>query len=66
MALLEELQIQGGTVDVKGSVFYVSQEPWIFTSSIRQNILFGKAYDSKKFKEIIEVCCLKQVKLIAI
>ena len=61
MTMLEELEIQQGNVDLKGSVFYVTQEPWIFTSSIKQNILFGKPYDPQKFKEIVDVCCLKQV-----
>ena len=62
LTILEELEIQKGTVDVKGSVFYVCQEPWIFTASIKQNILFGKPYDETKFRKIIDVCCLKQVK----
>jgi ATP-binding cassette subfamily C (CFTR/MRP) protein 4 len=59
--MLEELEIVSGNVDIKGSVFYVSQEPWIFTASIKQNIIFGKSYDEKKFNEVISVCCLKQV-----
>ena len=61
MAMLEELEILSGNVDIKGSIFYVLQEPWIFTASIKQNILFGKPYDEKKFDEVISVCCLKQV-----
>ena len=64
MAMLEELEIISGNVDIKGSVFYVSQEPWIFTASIKQNILFGKPYDEKKFNEVISVCCLKQVRVL--
>lgn len=62
MAILEELEIISGNVDVKGSIFYVSQEPWIFTASIKQNIIFGKPYDEKRFNKIIDVCCLRQVK----
>nr|QNH67887.1 ATP-binding cassette transporter subfamily C member 4 X4 [Brachionus rotundiformis] len=59
-SLLDELKIISGDVDIKGSVFYVPQEPWIFTASLRQNILFGKDYEKKKFDEIIKVCCLEE------
>ncbi|RMZ95933.1 putative multidrug resistance-associated lethal -like protein, partial [Brachionus plicatilis] len=60
-SLLDELKIISGDIDIKGSVFYVPQEPWIFTASLKQNILFGKAYDKRKFNEIIKVCCLEEV-----
>ncbi len=60
LALLEELNVQPSTdLQVKGSLFYVPQEPWIFTASIRQNILFGKPYEEEKFKRIIHTCCLE-------
>ena len=36
MALLCELERISGDLDVKGSVFYVSQEPWIFNDTIKQ------------------------------
>jgi ATP-binding cassette, subfamily C (CFTR/MRP), member 4 len=58
MGLLGEIPFAQGNVQVKGSVFYVSQEPWIFSASVKQNILFGKDYDKKKFKRVLEVCCL--------
>jgi ATP-binding cassette subfamily C (CFTR/MRP) protein 4 len=61
LSLLEELQITKGNLEVKGSIYYLSQEPWVFTSSIKQNILFGMPYEEKKFKEIIQICCLEQV-----
>lgn len=61
LTLLEELHIDSGELDVKGSVFYVPQEPWIFTATIRQNILFGKPYDAEKFDKVIKTCCLDQV-----
>ena len=60
MALLEEMHIVQGKVNVRGSVFYVPQEPWIFTGSIRQNILFGKEYDKQKLREVIKIACLEQ------
>jgi ATP-binding cassette subfamily C (CFTR/MRP) protein 4 len=61
MALLGEMPKTSGDIDMNGRVFYVSQEPWIFSATIRQNILFGKDYNEKKFKQIVEVCCLKDV-----
>jgi ABC-type transport system involved in cytochrome bd biosynthesis fused ATPase/permease subunit len=64
MAMLEELEIVSGNVDIQGSVFYVSQEPWIFTASIKQSILFGKPFDEKKFYKVVSVCCLSHVKQI--
>jgi ATP-binding cassette subfamily C (CFTR/MRP) protein 4 len=60
LALLEELNIDSGELDIKGSVFYVPQEPWIFTASVRQNILFGKPYDEAKFRRVVKACCLDQ------
>jgi ABC-type transport system involved in cytochrome bd biosynthesis fused ATPase/permease subunit len=61
LSLLGELELLTGNVDIKGSLFYVSQEPWIFPASLKQNILFGKKYDEKKFTEILKVSCLEQV-----
>ncbi len=48
-------------VRVQGSVFYVPQEPWIFSASIRQNIVFGQSYEPKKFNKIVKACCLDEV-----
>ena len=61
MALLGELKTSTGIVDVKGKIFYVAQQPWVFTASIKQNITFGNPYDKEKFDKIIQVCSLKKV-----
>jgi ABC-type multidrug transport system fused ATPase/permease subunit len=61
LTLLRELPNITGKIDTNGEMFYVSQEPWIFSSTIKQNILFGKDYDSQKFNDIIDVCELKDV-----
>ena len=60
LGILGELNDYGGTVSVDGKVFYICQQPWIFTSSIRQNILFGNEYDAKKFDKVVNVCSLKK------
>lgn len=61
MALLNEIDNLKGKTELNGSVFYVSQEPWIFPSTIKQNILFGKPYDLEKFQKCIKLACLEKV-----
>lgn len=55
-AILEELPLTGGKVESRGRINYVSQQPWIFASSVRQNILFGQAMDKSRYDEVIRVC----------
>lgn len=38
---------------------YVSQQAWIQNATLRNNILFGKPYDSDKYDSIIEACALQ-------
>ncbi len=63
MSLLGEMSPTHGSIKLNGSVFYVSQEPWIFPSTIKQNILFGKEYSKEKFNKIIKICALTDVRL---
>lgn len=39
---------------------YVAQSTWLQRGTIRDNILWGSAYDDKKYQEIIEDCALKE------
>ncbi|XP_047739320.1 ATP-binding cassette sub-family C member 4 [Hyalella azteca] len=56
--LLGELPALHGRVRVSGKIAYAAQEPWLFSDSIRKNILFGKEYVPVKYAEIIKVCGL--------
>ena len=38
---------------------YVEQEPYIYPSTVRDNILFGKSYDEEWYKTVIKACCLE-------
>ena len=64
--LLGELKPISGRVEVKGRLSYVSQEPWMFMGTIRDNILFGMAYDSAWYNKVIEACSLDEVAMASI
>ena len=55
-----EVTISSGTIVYSGNIAYVPQKPWLFSGSVRDNILFGKSYDENKFANIVEVCNLQK------
>ena len=50
-----------GQVSVHGRIAYVSQQPWVFSGTVRSNILFGKKYEKDRYEEVIKACALGQV-----
>lgn len=58
-ALLGELYLQNGSVTMKGSIAYVSQDMWLTNSTLRENILFGHRYDPVFYELTLEACALK-------
>ena len=52
---MNETKIKKGKLEVQGSIAYVEQEPFIFSASVKENILFGSKYDAAKFKKTVEV-----------
>ncbi|KAJ3634109.1 hypothetical protein MTP99_011017 [Tenebrio molitor] len=58
--ILKELPLTKGHLEVFGRVSYAAQEPWLFASSIRQNILFGDKLDALKYQQVIKVCALER------
>ncbi|XP_030838231.1 multidrug resistance-associated protein 4 isoform X2 [Strongylocentrotus purpuratus] len=59
MAMMNELPTQTGDVIVSGKIAYTAQQPWVFSGTLRDNILFGKKFDPDKYKEALKVCALK-------
>ncbi|KAK2548536.1 ABC transporter C family member 3 [Acropora cervicornis] len=59
MAILGELPISSGRSSCYGTIAYLSQVPWVFSGTLRENILFGRDFDKKKYDTIIQVCDLK-------
>ena len=61
MGLLGELQLEKGNVKVTGKLAYAAQQPWIFSASLRQNIIFGQNFDKKKYDKCIKAAALIKV-----
>lgn len=57
-ALLGEMEKLEGDVSVRGSVAYVPQQAWIQNSTLKDNILFGRADSEKNYKKVLEACAL--------
>uniref|UniRef100_A0A336LKT5 Oxysterol-binding protein n=1 Tax=Culicoides sonorensis TaxID=179676 RepID=A0A336LKT5_CULSO len=58
--ILGELLIESGKIEVNGQISYASQEPWLFSASIRQNILFGLPYEKERYKKVVKRCALER------
>ena len=61
-SLLGEMQRAGGRVAVTRGrgVGLVKQEPWLQQGTVRDNILWGKAYQFSWYTKVVEACALKQ------
>ncbi|KAM7110970.1 ATP-binding cassette sub-family C member 4 isoform 7-T12 [Molossus nigricans] len=57
-AVLGELSPSQGLVTVHGRIAYVAQQPWVFSGTVRSNILFGKKYEKERYEKVIKACAL--------
>ncbi|KAK7092224.1 multidrug resistance-associated protein 1-like [Littorina saxatilis] len=59
-AMLGEMDKQKGRVTMKGSVAYVAQQAWIQNATVRDNIVFSKAYREDKYRTVLTACQLER------
>ncbi|XP_022806198.1 multidrug resistance-associated protein 4-like [Stylophora pistillata] len=57
-AIAGEVSVAAGTINCPFSLVYVPQIPWIYSGTIRQNILFGQVFNQDKYNRILEACSL--------
>ena len=58
MAMLGELPLTDGKLQRNGATAYAAQEPWVFSDTLRNNILFGRPFDHHRYETVLEVCDL--------
>ncbi|CAL5002918.1 unnamed protein product [Urochloa decumbens] len=57
-AILGEVPRTEGMISVCGKIAYVSQNAWIQSGSVQDNILFGSTMDEPRYKETLQRCSL--------
>lgn len=58
LTILSESRMTRGNLSVNGSFAYCAQEPWIFTGSIQDNIVFGSEFNKERYENALELCLL--------
>ena len=59
-ALLGQVPFSSGQTSVACSqISFCPQNPWLFTGTVRQNVVYGAIFDSMWYHEVIDACCLK-------
>ena len=56
-----EIPVAEGNVQCFGTIAYVPQMPWVFSGTLRENILFGKPFDFDKYIRTIRACALEDI-----
>lgn len=52
-AILGEMNCSDGSVSVNGTVAYADQNPWILNDTVKNNILFGEAFNEKQYQSAL-------------
>lgn len=58
LACLSELVPSQGSVTTRGTTAFASQSSWVFSGSVRSNILMGLPYDEARYRRAVEACAL--------
>jgi ABC-type multidrug transport system fused ATPase/permease subunit len=54
-AALGQMAMIEGKIKVNGSTAYVSQQAWLLSDTVRNNILFGSPYEKERYRKVLEV-----------
>ncbi|XP_022796748.1 multidrug resistance-associated protein 4-like [Stylophora pistillata] len=59
-AIAGEMSDIRGTMSRHGTFVYAPQVAWVFSGTLRENILFGEWYDESRYTRVVEACALTQ------
>ena len=57
--LNEAVLSENSNITLNGRVAYASQTAWILNKTVRDNILFGVAFDEERYNRVLDACCLR-------
>ncbi|GAA6031091.1 hypothetical protein JCM8097_004000 [Rhodosporidiobolus ruineniae] len=57
--LVGEMKRTRGDVSFGGTLAYAAQQAWMQSCSLKDNILFGRPYDEKRYEQVIKDACLE-------
>ncbi|KAI8662569.1 hypothetical protein LRP88_06782 [Fusarium phalaenopsidis] len=57
-SILGDLWKVKGSVEVRGTVAYASQQTWILNATVKENIIFGYRYDPEFYEKTVQACAL--------
>ncbi|OLY79209.1 Canalicular multispecific organic anion transporter 1 [Smittium mucronatum] len=58
-AIVGEMNKESGKAIINGSIAYSPQTPWIMNATLRENIVFGNAFDKDFYDLVVEACELQ-------
>ncbi|XP_061102942.1 ATP-binding cassette sub-family C member 12-like [Conger conger] len=58
-SILKQMHLLSGSVSANGTFAYVSQQAWIFSGTVRDNILMKEEFDQTRYDKAILVCSLQ-------
>lgn len=58
-ALLGEMLVTKGSVELNGSVAFCDQRPWILNDTVQSNVTFGLPYDESRFDSALHYSSLE-------
>ncbi|KAJ3652709.1 hypothetical protein Zmor_018650 [Zophobas morio] len=58
-AILQELLIVDGNISQDGLISYASQNPWVFSATIQENIIFNETFNQNKYLNVLKICALE-------
>ncbi|CAJ0633095.1 12600_t:CDS:10 [Entrophospora sp. SA101] len=59
-AIQGQIKKENGVRKVLGSISYVPHDAWLLNATLKENILFGEDFDSKKYQEVLHCCALNK------
>ena len=60
LSIANELPGLSGRLTITGVLSYAAQVPWIFSGTIRDNIIFGKPLHPARYQDVLRACSLKE------